>query len=271
MKLPLKRGPRALPTQAELDARNPRRAALIIALTGILLMIGSVAWWAKNGAAFLHELAFRIETIHLYWTLVASPLDRKVWTGIIIALMLLLILVVKLAHRFVWRAIFPDFARLHPREHKGGMPERLGRLYRVRAYRDTDERVRYRHYYKHGDRWFPLFRFDHVDLDQPANPYLFGVSVARCGRLERDPAGSRFRRIAVDSAFPSHALEDEFHREEVEADQLRKTNIVAQGPSMNPEVMRRKATSQPSMDSFMEERSRALGLVPTAPRPEEDA
>lgn len=232
---------RPLPPRSELDKRQPRRAALLaFVLAGTMLALAAI-WWSRNGPALMNDLAFRLETIYLYWTLVASPLDRKVWTFIALALLAAAILVLALLHRFVWRAIFPDFARLDPNAHAGGRPERLGRLYRVRKFQDDKtERVWHRHYYKHGDRWFPLFRFDYVDLEEPAEPFLFGMSVARCGRLERDPNAPRFKRVTAAGPYASHALEDEFRRSEVHEDQRRKTNIVGPGPGTNPDVMRRK-------------------------------
>lgn len=264
LKLP-HRKPRPLPTRADLDKHDPQRRVLIALGTATTLISIAAVWWGRNGSAFLAELAFRMETIYIYWTLVASPLDRKVWMLIGGVLILIAILATALLHRFVWRAFFPDFARLDPDAHEGGMPERQGRLYRIRAFLDVDEKTRYRHYYKHGGRWLPLFRFDYADLDKPAEPFLFGLSVARCGRLVRDANGPRFKRMAIEGPYGSHPLEDGFRRAEVEADHARKTSIVSQGPSMNPDVMRRKAASQPSVDAYMEERSRLLGLVPSAP------
>lgn len=255
---PPKRAPRATPTRADLDKRNPKRGALIALVTAAALVALAATWWARNGSAFMSELTFRIETLYVYWNLVATPLDRKVWTMIAIALVLILIVAVFLLHRFVWRAIFPDFMRLDPRAHAGGRPERIGRLYRVREFRDEAERTCYRHYYKHGDRWFPLFRLDYVDLAKPAESLVYGVALARCGRLERDSDGSRFKRIATDGPFASQPLETTFRQEEVTDDQLRKTSIVGPGPGMNPEVMRRKWQSEPSMLPRLEQQSRAL-------------
>lgn len=266
MRLP-KREPRTLPTRSELDKRNPRRAVGVALTAAAALVALAATWWAQNGAAFMDELAFRLETIYVYWTLVATPLDRKVWTLILVALVLTVILSIALLHRFVWRALFPDFARLDPEAHAGGRPERLGRLYRVRKFQDDQtERVSFRHYYKHGDRWFPLFRFDYVDLDAPAEPFLFGVSVARCGRLERDPNAPRFKRVAARDPYGSHVLEDDFRRQEVYEDQRRKTNIVGPGPGTNPDVMRRKWQGEHSIMPNIRRRDLAIPAEPpTAP------
>lgn len=263
------RKPRALPLRSELDARQPRRAAAIaIGLTVTVLGLAAI-WWSRNGPTLMSELAFRIETIYLYWTLVASPLDRKVWTLLAIGLLGLLLLIVLLARRFVWRALFPDLVRLDPRAHSGGRPERVGRLYRVRKFQDDKtEHVWHRHYFKHGNRWFPLFCFDHVDLEKPAEPHLFGVSLIRGGRLERDPNGARFKRIAADGPIASQPLETTFREGEVTDDQLRKTSIVGPGPGMNPDVMRRKWQTEPSMIPRLEQQSRTLlNPRPTAPDP----
>jgi len=262
MKLQLpKRQPRPIPTRAELDKRNPRRTALTALLIAGFLLAAGIAWWAKNGARLLADIAFHAETLYLYWTLVASPLDRKVWLGIGIALLAAAIGILALFHRFVWRALFPDFKRLDARMHRGGRPEPLGRLYRVVEFRDG-ERIRYRHQYKQGSRWFPLFRFDHVDLDAPAEPGLFGESIVLCGRLERDPS-NRFRRIVSFTPFPTHALEDDFRSHEVHEDQRRKTNIVGPGPGTNPDVMRRKWQGEHSIMPNI--RRRELPKRPASP------
>lgn len=265
--LPTRR-PHALPSRSELDQRQPRRTAgIAIALSGATLALGAT-WWARNGSALLNDLAFNLETFYLYWTLVASPLDRKVWTFIAIGILATLILILLLARRFIWRALFPDLVRLEPRAHPGGRPERVGRLYRVRKFQDDKtERLYHRHYYKHGDRWFPLFRFDHVDLEKPAEPHVFGVSLIRCGRLERDPNGSRFKRIAAEGPIASQPLETTFRESEVTDDQLRKTSIVGPGPGMNPDVMRRKWQTEPSMIPRLEQQSRTL-LTPRGDTPD---
>lgn len=239
MKLrPSKRQPRELPTREELETRTPKHAGLkSLAVAGVLLSFG-ILWWAKNGSRLLQDVAFHAETLYLYWTLVASPLDRKVWLIIGLSLLAGILVIVWLLHRFVWRALFPDLKRLDPRMHRGGRPEPIGRLYRTQKFRDGD-RILVRHYYKHGGRWFPLVRFDQVDLDHEAQPGLFGEAIIRCGRLERDPA-NRFRRTPNESPFPTHPLEDAFRRAEVDEDQKRKVNIVGPGPGTNPDVMRRK-------------------------------
>lgn len=254
-------------TRDELDARNPRKRALtsLGTLAGIVTLAAS--WWAKNGAELVDEAMFRIETIQVYWNLVATPQEKTTWTWIIIALLLALVLGLILFHRFVWRAIFPDLVRLDPHTHPGGRPERLGRLFRTRRFQDA-ERVRYRHYYKHGHRWFPLFRLDHVDLDTPAKPILHGVSLIQCGRLDRDPTGNRFRRIASSEAYGAAPLETTFREDEVVEDQHRKTSIVGPGPGMNPEVMRRKWAAEPSMTPVLEQRGRALLAQPQPPQDE---
>lgn len=264
-----KRKPRPLPTRAELDARKPRRTAITaICLAGVLVALATL-WWSRNGAQLMDDIAYRIETVYLYWTLVASPLDRRVWAFIAITLAAGIVFVLVLLHRFVWRAIFPDFARLDPRAHAGGRPERLGRLYRIRKFQDDQtERVWYRHFYKHGDRWFPLFRFDYVDLEAPAEPFLYGVTVARCGRLERDPNAPRFKRITAQGLYASHALEDEFRCHEVHEDQRRKTNIVGPGPGTNPYVMRRKWQGEHSiMPNIRRREFTRPALQPTSPEP----
>lgn len=243
MKLRLK--PRPLPLRSELDRRHPRPRAVIAVAIAATLVALAARWWSRNGTTFLGELAFRVETLHVYWTLVATPAERTAWTWILIALVALFILGAVLVHRFVWRGAFPDLVRLDPRASPAGRPERTGRLYRVRKFQDdATERVHYRHYYKHGNRWFPLFRFDYVDLERPAEPIQLGVSLIRCGRLERDPSGRVHHRIPNADPLGSHALATTFREREVVEDQDRKTSIVMPGPGMNPEVMRKKWASE---------------------------
>lgn len=231
---------RELPTRDQLEAAaNPRRRAAIA--LGVLAALVTLAatWWSRHGRELIDETIFHLETIHLYWNHVATPSERTAWTWLVIAMLLLTVLAVVLLHRFVWRALFPDLVRLDEHAHPGGHAERIGRLYRVRAFRDGDV-VRYRHSYKHGGRWLPLFRFDFVDLDSAARSTVFGVSMIRCGRLDRDPKGNRFRRIPNADAFGAHALATSFREREVVEDQDRKSSIVMPGPGMNPEVMRKK-------------------------------
>ncbi|MFA5861317.1 MAG: hypothetical protein WDA16_06435 [Candidatus Thermoplasmatota archaeon] len=258
---------RRLPTRDELDARNPRKRALVALGTLAGLVTLAASWWAKNGAELVDELVFRIDTIRVYWNLVATPEEKSTWTWVLVALLLAVLLGAILFHRFVWRAIFPDLVRLDPHGHPGGRPERVGRLFRTRRYQDG-EHVRYRLYYKHGHRWFPLFRFDHVDLDTSAKPAHHGVSIIHCGRLDRDPAGNRFRRIASTESYGAAPLETTFREEEVVEDQHRKTSIVGPGPGMNPEVMRRKWAAEPSMTPVLEQRGRALLAQPQPPQEE---
>lgn len=250
----LTRQPKPLPTREDLDKRNPKRVAVIAIVSTLTTLTWSILWWARNGSALLDELAFRAESLYLYWTLVATPLDRKVWLIIGAALLATIILVLFLVHRFVWRAFFPDLKRLDPRMHRGGRPEPLGRLYRAVPFRDG-ERTRYRLYFKDGGRLFPLFRFDHVDLDAPPEAGLFGETIIRCGRLERDPRASRFKNVAVDQPFPTHPLEDDFRPAEVNEDQKRKVNIVGPGPGTNPDVMRRKWQGEHSIAPPIEKRT----------------
>ncbi|MFA5862763.1 MAG: hypothetical protein WDA16_13815, partial [Candidatus Thermoplasmatota archaeon] len=179
---------RPTPTRQALDATDPRRRAFIALTIFGAVVTTATWWWAKNGATILGEWAFRLETLQVYWTLVATPSERKAWLWIGIAILLILALALVLIHRFVWRAFFPDLVRLDPKGHPGGRPERVGRLYRTRKFLDSDT-VRYRHLYKHGNRWLPLFRFDHVDLNEPAKHLQHGVCLITCGRLDRDPTG----------------------------------------------------------------------------------
>lgn len=250
---------RPLPLRSQLDRpRSPHIALALLATLGALIVLAAT-WWKKHGIDTLHELVYKLETIQVYWTLVATDAEKTAWKWILVALALCLILGLVLVHRFVWRAIFPDLLRLDERAHPGGRPERVGRRYRVRKFQDdATERVHYRLYYKHGNRWFPLFRFDHVDLDAPPERALFGVALARCGRLERDPHGSRFKRIANPDAYGAAPLQTTFREAEVLEDQRRKTSIVGPGPGMNPEVMRKKWHAEPSVTPFIEKRGRAL-------------
>jgi hypothetical protein len=194
-----------------------------------------------------------------YWSL-ATDAEKATWKMIALTIILLFVLAVFLAHRFVWRAFFPDLKRLDPRRHPGGNSERIGRLYRIRPFLDGAV-TRYRHYYKHGNRWFPLFRFDYVDLDAPARPIMYGVSLIECGRLERDSKGNRFKRAPNAQPFGASPLGTTFRASEVTEDHHRKETIVGSGASTNPEVMRKKARQEPAMNSFMEDRAVALGLA----------
>lgn len=233
---------RDMPTREKLD-KPPTRARFLLALAIIgTILLAAARWWALNGASLAQEWLHDYRTFQLYWS-AASDADKAAWKFIAFAFLLGLVLLVLLAHRFVWRAFFPDLVRLDERAHPGGRPERVGRLYRTRAYRDG-EKTRHRHYYKHGNRWFPLFRFDHVDLDEPARPVVYGVSMIRCGRLERDPSGNRFHRIPSTEPFGAHPLATTFREREVVEDQDRKASIVMPGPGMNPEVMRKKWASE---------------------------
>lgn len=243
MKLQLKKRP--LPLRSELERSNPRRRAVIALVVVGALVTLAARWWSRNGSAFLDELLFRVETIQIYWTLVATPTERTTWTWILVALAVLALLALVLLHRFGWRSAFPDLVRLDPHASPAGRPERTGRLYRVRKFQDdATERVYYRHYYKHGNRWFPLFRFDYVDLERPAEPIQLGVGLIRCGRLERDPTGRIHRRIPNAEPLGAHALATTFRKKEVVEDQDRKASIVMPGPGMNPEVMRKKWASE---------------------------
>lgn len=251
-----------LPTERELESADPRRRAHVALAVAALVLFVAVRWWSRHGPGLVREWAFHVETVRVYWTLVATPQEKAEWKLLLAGAALCALLLVVVLHRFVWRAFFPDFCRLDPNAHPRGEPERVGRLYRVRAYREPlpegGERVRHRHFYKHGGRLFPVFSFDHVDLDEPAEPLLYGVALARCGRLERDPMGNRFRRIAAESSFAVAPLRDTFRRNEVTEDQDRKAGIVGPGPSMNPEVMRRKWQQEPSMAPFVQDRARDL-------------
>lgn len=248
---------RPLPTKDQLDKPNdPRIALAALAIFGVSVLLAAL-WWKKHGVDFLGELAFKLETLQVYWTLVATDAERTAWTWLLIALALVVLLALVLIHRFVWRAIFPDLARLGERAHPGGRPERIGRLYRARKFLDG-EQVKVRLYYKHGNRWFPLFRFDHVDLDAAPERPLFGVAIIRCGRLERDPRGSRFKRVPNEASYGAAPLQTAFRESEVLEDQRRKTSIVGPGPGMNPEVMRKKWQAEPSVTPFLEKRGRAL-------------
>lgn len=256
---------RELPTREELDKQHPRRhAVLALGIFGTLVTLAA-SWWSRHGSDLLTETVYKLETLHLYWMHVATPEERTIWTWLIIGLVLFFILALILIHRFVWRALFPDLVRLDPVAHPGGKPERVGRLYRVRKYRDGDK-IRYRHAYKHGNRWMPIFRFDHVDLDQPAEPTVFGVSMIRCGRLERDPHGNRFKRIPNAEGFEAHPLATSFREKELVEDQDRKASIVMPGPGMNPEVMRKKWRDEAMINPWPEKRARqALDTATTPP------
>lgn len=250
---------RPLPLRSQLDEpRDPRIPLLVLGAFTALVVLAAL-WWKRHGLDTLHELVFKLETLQVYWTLVATESEKKAWTWILIALALCLILALVLFHRFVWRAIFPDLVRLDERAHPGGRPEPVGRLYRTRKFQDDKtERIHYRLYYKHGHRWFPLFRFDHADLDAPPERPLFGVALVRCGRLERDPRGSRFKRVPSTDTYGAAPLQTTFRESEVLEDQRRKTSIVGPGPGMNPEVMRKKWQAEPSVTPFLEKRGRAL-------------
>lgn len=245
MNLKIRRQSRRLPLRSELDASNPKRRAIIALGLFATLMTFAVAWWSRHGRSVIDETVFKLETLRVYWTLVATPAERTAWTWIVIAIALLLVLALKLTHRFGWRALFPDLYRLDARMHPNGRAERVGRLYRTRKFQDDKtERVLYRHSYKHGDRWFPLFRFDHVDLDTPAEHTLHGRATIRCGSLERDPTGNPFRRVPSTTPNLAHPLATTFREKEVVEDQDRKSTIVMPGPGMNPEVMRKKWASE---------------------------
>lgn len=233
---------RELPTRKKLEKPPTRnRFFLALAIAGTLLT-AAARWWATNGATLAHEWINDYRAFQLYWS-AASEADKAAWKLIALAFLLGLLLIILLVHRFVWRAFFPDLVRLDAKRHPAGRPERVGRLYRTRAYRDGDH-TRYRLYYKHGGRWFPLFRFDFVDLDEPAKPIMYGVSMIRCGRLERDPTGNRFHRIPNSAPFGAHEPQTSFREREVVEDQDRKASIAMPGPGMNPEVMRRKWASE---------------------------
>lgn len=245
MNLKLRRPSRPLPLRSELDATHPRRRAfLALGVFGTLTTL-AVTWWSRHGSDLISETVYKIETLQVYWTLVATPAERTAWTWIIIALALLLVLAMVLTHRFVWRAIFPDLYRLDERMHPNGRAERVGRLYWTRKFQDDEtERVSYRLYYKHGDRWFPLLRFDHVDLEVPAERTLHGRAIIRCASLDRDATGNPFRRVPSTTPSLAHPLATTFREREVVEDQDRKSSIVMPGPGMNPEVMRKKWASE---------------------------
>lgn len=263
---PFRRKPKPLPLRSELD--KPRRLKPPHILLALVTLIALAAWWwTRQGARVADELLFHIETFHVYWTLVATEQDKLEWKIVLGVAALVVALLAWLAHRFAWRAYFPDLSRIDPIAHPGGRPERVGRLYRIRKFQDdATERVWYRHYYKHADRWLPLFRFDRVDLTEPAKVTSFGHAVLHCGRLERDATRDPYERIAVAASYGSAPIGSQFREDEVREDQLRKTSIVGPGPGTNPEVMRKKWQSEPSINPFVEQRGRAL-IQP----PEEDA
>lgn len=247
-----RRIPKHIPTREQLEAKNPQRAMLILLTTAAMLVGFAAMWWARRGPAFIEETVYQMDTFRLYWTLVATPTDRAVWITIATTILAALVLALVLFRRLVWRAFFPDLRRLDARTHAGGASERVGRLYRVRAFLDGGF-VRLRHYYKHGDRWLPLFRFDHVDLDEPAERTQHGVALIRCGTLERDPSGNRYRRIPSSTPNGAAPLASKFRVAEVAQDQERKMNIVGPGASMNPEVMRRKYHTEPLTTAWQAE------------------
>lgn len=260
---------RERPTRDELDKPpSPNRRFVALAVLGAILGL-AIAWWNTNGATIANELLHQLNTFRVYWSL-ASDAEKTTWKLIALTILLALALVILLVHRSVWRAFFPDLRRLDPKSHPAGQSERVGRLYRIRAYHEGDA-TRYRHYYKHGNRWLPLFRFDHVDLDEPARHVLHGVALIRCGRLERDPNGNRFKRIPNAATFDAAPLDTSFRELEVSDDQYRKTSIVGPGASMNPEVMRKKWRDEAMINPWPEKRIRQVLDTATQQPDEEDA
>lgn len=250
--------PTPLPLRSELDRSRRVRPPHVLFILVALIASGAW-WWTEHGKLLADELVFQIETIHVYWTLVATEQEKLEWKIILGIAALLVVVLAWLAHRFAWRAFFPDLSRIDPIAHPGGRAERVGRLYRLRKFQDDHtERVYYRHYYKHANRLFPLFRFDRVDLGEPARIQSFGRAVIQCGRLERDSTRDPYERVAVPTSYGSAPIGSSFREHEVRDDQLRKTSIVGPGPGTNPEVMRKKWQSEPSINPFVEQRGRVL-------------
>jgi hypothetical protein len=229
-----------VPPKSELDERDPRARARLALLILALLVAASALWWRRHGNDLMAPVWDKANLAYLYWTLLATPAEKRLWEAGLACALIALLLAGKLAHRLVWRSFFPDFVRIEPDVHRGGRPEPLGRLYSKKRFENPDGTTGVRHYYKHGNRTFPIFRFDYVDLPSAAKPILFGIEAARCGRLERDPEGNRFKRIAANARLGAHAPLDSFRSREVTEDHNRKTSIVVPGATMNPEVMRRK-------------------------------
>lgn len=257
---------RTIPTREKLDAPpNPKRRFAALGILGGVLAL-AVTWWNANGADIAHELLHQLNTFRVYWSL-ATDAEKTTWKLIAFAILLAIVLAIVLLHRIVWRAFFPDLRRFDARMHRGGTSERVGRLYRIRAFQDGDK-TWYRHYYKHGNRWLPLFRFDHVDLQKPAEHVLHGVALIRCGRLERDADGNRFKHIPNAAPYGAAPLTTRFREDEVQDDQYRKTSIVGPGASMNPEVMRKKWRDEAMINPWPEKRARQA-IDPTRGPPEE--
>lgn len=256
---------RELPTRADLDAKNEKSSALVAVAIVTFAFLGAVWWWQASGLAAYKRLLVKADVLHLWWTLVATPAEKQLLLVLAATLVALVVAALWFLHRFYWRALFPDLVRVDPTQHKGGRPERIGRLYRTRAFREEDGSVRYRLHFKHHARGlFPLLRFDTVDVAEPPTRPFFGVAEIRAGRLDRDPAAGRFRRLATPGAQPSAPLGDAFRASEVKDDSLRKTAIVLPGATTNPEVVRDKFRDEPMVSPWVHrDHRRVLGRRPS--------
>lgn len=248
--------PTLLPTESDLDRTNAKLRSQVALGSPAAVAFLAMRWWSIHGPPLLTKLHAAYATWDLYWNHVATPEEKGMWGMLIWCAVAAGGLALWLLHRVLWRAFFPDLVRQDPDQHRGGRPERVGRLFRVKPFRAAGGRVLRRVFYKHGSRLLPLFRFDHFDVEEPPQVVLYGVSEVRCGRLERDPHKGRFTRAPNAARHGAAPLETEFREAEVVEDHNRKTSIVMPGSATNPEVMRQKFREERLMNPHVARKSR---------------
>jgi hypothetical protein len=182
-----------------------------------------------------------------YWRFFATPSEKHAWILLVIGLVAFFALLAWWIRKIYYRAVFNDLYRIDPDQHRGGRPERIGRLYGARPFLAEDGTTQYRLRYRHASRRLFPFGFDHIDVPRPPTRTSPWTSLLECGRLERDSRPGDRRRVATHSPHPASPILRDFRDMDAEEDRRRKESIVVPGARMNPEVARRKYASEESV------------------------
>lgn len=253
---------RPTPTRAELDAREPdfwHAQAFALALCAFLACFA--LWWfhPKNDA--LDELLFKVETWRLIWTLSMTPAERTQFVVMATAWAAAVVLGILLVRALVIGTAFPLLLRLNEKEHRGGAPETLGRLYAVVPFTESAETATqtFRLYYKSRSRLFPLLVFDTLDVDARPRWWSIGQQVIHCGRVELDvTSGKRGRHITRQEPLPAYPLKTRFRDDVEEEDRERKLSIATSGALQNVDIARSVALQRPSRSPLVRAIERTL-------------